>query len=446
MKINLYETTFISEKKEKKSVSLATALDNNVECEVVNLYPDITYQTFEGFGGSVTESCAYVFSLMSENNKKVFLEKYFGNTGIQYTNLRSHIDSCDFSLESYSAMDKEDDGDMKDFSLSRERKYIFPLLREIQSKVGKKVPILLAPWSPPAYMKTNDSRQGGKLRPEYRQQWAQYLCRYIKDYLDCGFWVDKLSIQNEPNATQIWESCTYTPEEEKVFLRDYLYPELKKNHLEQIGLYIWDHNKDRLFERAKHIIDEITDPMIEGIAFHWYSGDHFENIGLIKQFYPNKKLIFSEGCIEYSRFEAAYELKNAQMYAHDMIGNINAGMTSFIDWNMLLDKDGGPNHVNNLCEAPLMYDREKDILEEKLSYEYIGHFSRYIHANAQRIAFSKYTDKLEITALRNPDGSVVSIILNRTKESLPVVLRFLDQMTSFVIKGEAIITIVVSEI
>lgn len=443
MKINLFETTFKLNQKENRSIELKPVPNVNTELNVVNLYPGITYQIFEGFGGSVTESSAYVYSLMSKKNKEIFLDKYFGITGNNYTMIRSHIDSCDFSLDSYSAIDNSNDKDLKCFSLEREEKYIFPLLREIQKKTGKKLPIMLSPWSPPEYMKTNNNRYGGKLRTEYRQLWAQYICRYILDYIARGFTVDKLSIQNEPNADQNWESCTYTAEEEKIFLRDYLYPELAKNQLDDIGLYIWDHNKDRVFERTNSIIDEVTNCMIEGIAFHWYSGDHFENIGLVKQFFPNKKLIFSEGCIEYSHFNASYQIQNAQMYAHDIIGNMNAGMTAFIDWNILLNKDGGPNHANNYCEAPLMYDIGKEILEEKLSYSYIGHFSKYIRNNAKRIAFSKYTDKLEITAVKNVDGSVVSVILNRTKKSMPVVLRIMDQAVSFEVKGDSITTVVI---
>jgi glucosylceramidase len=177
-----------------------------------------------------------------------------------------------------------------------------------------------------------------------------------------------------------------------------------------------------MFERAKETIDADTDKMIDGIAFHWYTGDHFDAVSITRDAFPGKELIFSEGCVEYSRFDAS-QLKNAQMYAHDMIGNLNAGMTGFLDWNILLDVKGGPNHVGNNCDAPVMSVDGEDNFVQNLSFYYIGHFSRYIEKGAKRIACTKYTDKLEITGFKNPDGSIVCIILNRTTEDIPVTLR-----------------------
>lgn len=126
---------------------------------------------------------------------------------------------------------------------------------------------------------------------------------------------------------------------------------------------------------------------LDGIAFHWYSGDYFEALAHIGVKYADKELIFSEGCVEYSRFTAD-QTANAVMYAHDMIGNFKAGMTGFLDWNILLDSKGGPNHVGNYCNAPMMYDKETNSLDVKFSYYYIGHFSRFIKPGAKRVLVS----------------------------------------------------------
>jgi len=414
--------------------------NKDASMQVVNIYPDIEYQTFHGFGGAITEAAGYAFSKLGKDNQQKILENYFGAEGNRYSLIRGHIDSCDFSLNNYSAMTDPEDVEMNSFSLIRDEQYILPLMKAAQDMRGEQFDLMLTPWSPPAFMKTNgEKNNGGKLKPEFRTFWAEYICRYIKEYEKEGFNVNRLTVQNEPAAVQTWDSCIFSAEEEKEFLRDYLYPALVKNGLTKVKINIWDHNKEIMYERAKGTIDEVTDKMIGGIAFHWYTGDHFEAIGLTKDAYPDKELIFTEGCVEYSRYDAS-QLHNAQMYAHDIIGNLNAGMTGFIDWNIMLDEKGGPNHVNNYCDAPIMCDTRNDTFEEKLSFHYIGHFSKYIMKGAKCIAFTKYTDKLEITAFKNPDDSIVVVMLNRNDVDLPVALRVNGRVAEFIVPQNAILT------
>jgi glucosylceramidase len=239
-----------------------------------------------------------------------------------------------------------------------------------------------------------------------------------------GIPIFALSVQNEPNAVQTWDSCQYSTEQELIFVRDFLGPELKSSGLSDVLLTIWDHNKERLFDRTDDICsDSKANDAVGACGFHWYSGDHFESISLVSRKYPDKKLIFTEGCIEYSKFSADSQLHNAQMYAHEIIGSMNAGMHAFIDWNLYLDMSGGPNHVNNFCDAPIMADAKSAHLRYNLSYDYIGHFSRYIRPNAYRIGVTRYTDLLEVTAFHNPDGSIATVILNRTEKEHNVFLR-----------------------
>jgi glucosylceramidase len=200
-------------------------------------------------------------------------------------------------------MNDPEDIEFKSFRLDRDEKYIIPMLKKAQETAGKSLSVMLSPWSPPAFMKNNGERTGGgSLKTEYRSFWAEYICHYIKQYRERGFSIDMLTIQNEPNAKQTWDSCLYSSEEEKEFLRDYLYPSLIKNGLEDTAVHIWDHNKERMFDRASTIIDEETNKMVQGVAFYWYTGDHFDAINLVREKFPDKKLIFTEGCVEYSRF------------------------------------------------------------------------------------------------------------------------------------------------
>lgn len=440
--MKIIKTTYDHRKKETtiKELELRPG-KGGMQC--VNIHPELEYQTFIGFGGAATEAAGYAYSKLDEANRDKIVELYFGEQGIGYTMVRSHIDSCDFSLGMYTAMEDPEDREMKSFSLKRDEEYILPLLTAAQNKSSEKLDLMLSPWSPPAFMKTNgDRKHGGKLKEEYRDFWAEYICRYIQEYEKRGFTVSRLTIQNEPEAVQTWDSCIYSEEEEKVFLRDHLYPALLAKGLSHIKINIWDHNKERMYQRAKLIIDENTNPMVDGVAFHWYAGDHFEAVSLTHQVFPEKELIFTEGCVEYSRFDAD-QLKNAQMYAHDIMGNLNAGMTASIDWNLILDEKGGPNHVNNYCDAPIMVDTASGSFEVKLSFDYIGHFSKYIKKGAKRIGFSKYTTDLEMTAFKNTDGSIVLVMLNRTTHDIPVTVDIDSQLFSELITANSIVTAVI---
>jgi len=409
---------------------------------VVNVYPRIEYQSILGFGGAITEAAGYVFSKLGEENKKRVLDLYFSKKGIRYNMTRTHIDSCDFALDMYEAMSDPEDTELKSFSLERDEKYIIPLIKAAQETIGEPIDLMLTPWSPPAFMKTNNRRFGGKLKKKCHKFWADYIARYIIEYEKRGLKVSRITVQNEPMAEQTWDSCIFTGEEEKIFLRDYLYPTLVECGLSHVKINIWDHNKEKLVKRACATIDEDTDKMIDGIAFHWYTGDHFEAVNITHELFPDKELIFTEGCVEYSRY-SRNQLRSAQMYAHDIIGNLNAGMTGFIDWNILLDESGGPNHVKNFCDAPIMADIIRDKLDVRLSYDYIGHFSKYIQKGARRIGFSKYTKDLEMTAFKNPDGGIVLVFLNTTDKSIPVHVHIKNDVYIFDMLGNAIATALV---
>lgn len=365
------------------------------------------------------------------------LAQYFGREQMKYRFVRIPIDSCDFSLEHYEADSEEEDGDFLKFSFERVEKYILPLLDAAEAWRGEKLDIMLSPWSPPSYMKTNGERNyGGKLKPEYKRRWARYICRYIEEYQKRGYHVTKLTLQNEPKAVQTWDSCVYTAQEEKEFLKDYVWPALKEHGLDGIEIYIWDHNKERAFEWAETIFDEETDEMAVGIAFHWYSGDHFENLRMIRERFPRKKLLLSEGCIEYSKFEAD-DLKTAQKYAHDIIGNMNEGMETFLDWNLVLDELGGPNHAKNYCEAPFLYDTKKKELTESNILAYLWHFSHIIEPGAVRIGMSRYTDKLEITVFQK-ESQIIFVALNRSSEDLPVYIRLGERCAGITVSAQSI--------
>lgn len=434
-----------------KSVTLEERIAFRPDCSgeedsIINLYPQVHFQKVIGFGGAFTESTGYVLSKMPKEKVKEIINGYFGQSGLRYSIGRTHIDSCDFSLGNYSAVNQECDIKTAHFDFSRDEAYIMPVIKAAQDAAGKQILLLLAPWSPPAYMKTNGQKNGGgKLRPEYYAQWAEYISRYIAKYQKQGFAIFSVSVQNEPKATQKWDSCVYTAQEEGKFACEYLAPALQRHGI-NVPIMIWDHNKERLFDRTEEILsDERTQKVVGAVGFHWYGGDHFEAIELVHKKYPDITLVFTEGCIEYSKFGKASQLKNAQMYAHDIIGDFNAGMNAFVDWNLVLDSMGGPNHAGNLCEAPVMCDLEHGTYENNLSYTYIGHFSKYIDCGAERIGVTRFTDRLEIAAFQNPGGNIVAVVLNRGEKEIFCQLRLRDKLCPVVSRPGSISTIEIEQ-
>lgn len=444
MEATLFLTTFDGERAADRRETIRFQHDEGgQELGLVNLYPEMQYQEIFAFGGAITDAVGATLECLPPERAKEIIDAYFGPEGIGYRAIRTHIDSCDFSTDQYSAVTDRSDTELRTFSLERDERRIIPWIKAACRAAGRDLPVMLSPWSPPAFMKTNGSRNGGgRLLKEYYPLWARYLCRYIKEYRARGVNVTALSVQNEPNATQTWDSCLYTPEEEREFLADYLYPRLRQDGLGDVEVYIWDHNKERLFDRACAEIDCRTDHMIAGLAFHWYSGDHFDALRLVREKFPDKKLIFSEGCIEYSRFDKN-QLANAQMYAHDMMGNLCAGMNGFLDWNIALNEAGGPNHVGNYCEAPVICDTAAGTMEYKLSFRYISHFSRFIQPGARRVATTNFSDRLEAAAFQNRNGTLAVIFLNRTHDKFSVALRLDGHILPVELEESSIATVII---
>ena len=258
MNLQYMSTTFHNKIRTTKTKELSFVADDGREQQIINLYPDVEFQIFEGFGGAFTDSAGYVYAQMDQTSQKEMLSNYYGYDEMNYQLGRIHADSCDFSVEQYEAMSDPTDRELNSFSLARTEKYILPMITDAQQILGQPIELMLSPWSPPAFMKTNGKRShGGKLKPEYDDFWADYLCRYIQELRAKGFHVHRMSIQNEPKATQTWDSCIYTPKEERDFLKNHLHPALMRHGLEDVEIFIWDHNKERLYERACIILGRV---------------------------------------------------------------------------------------------------------------------------------------------------------------------------------------------
>jgi len=413
----------------QKDIIFSAETGKSEKTIIVDCDPASHDQEIYGFGGAFTEAAATVLGKLAPEQRAGIIESYFHpQKGIAYSLCRTHINSCDFSLENYSYDDVAGDTQLEHFSIDRDRQYLLPLIQSALNTEGALFRLLASPWSPPPWMKTNNQmNNGGTLRPEYRTSWALFYAKYIKAYQDEGVPIWGVTVQNEPAAVQVWDSCIYSAEQERDFVRDYLGPCLLREGLEQIKIIIWDHNRDRLYERAKTVLsDGQAARYIWGVGFHWYSGDQFSNVAKTHHAYPNKHLLLTEACIEGGVKLGLWD--RGEIYAHNIINDLNNGAGGWIDWNMVLNIQGGPNHAANYCDAPIIVNEDTGEIYYQSSYYYMGHFSKYIRPGAVRIHTEVSHDTLEATAAENPDGSIVMVLLNRGDTPIPFQVRLRGSM------------------
>jgi glucosylceramidase len=390
----------------------------------VMVNPDRRFQTIEGFGGAFTEAAAVTWMKLGAEQRDACLRAYFDpDRGHGYTLCRVHMGSCDFALGSYAHVETPGDVALDGFSIARDRLALLPFIEAAQRAAGRPLKLLVSPWSPPAWMKTNGRMTGGGgLLPEYRAAWARCYGRFIQAYEDHGVPIWGVSVQNEPMATQRWDSCLYTAEEERDFVRDHLGPELERAGLGHVKIVIWDHNRDAMVERASVVYsDPDAARFVWGTGFHWYGEDHFDHVQLVHDAWPDKQLLFTEGCQEGGPHHGSWEL--GERYARSMINDLNRWTVGWIDWNLLLDEHGGPNHVGNYCSAPILADTENDRLQLQSSYSYIGHFARFVRPGAQRVLCAATRQVLESAAFVNLDGSIATVVMNRSDDAIRFELR-----------------------
>jgi len=381
--------------------------------------PDHAFQTVLGIGGAITDAAAETFAKLPAARQQEFLQAYYSPTaGLGYSLARTTIGSSDFSSASYTYL-ADQDSSLRSFSVAPDERYRIPLLKRAVAMAGGRLPLLATPWSPPAWMKTNrDLLRGGALLPRFRQRWADYFVRFIRAYEQRGLPVWGVSTQNEPMATQSWESCVYSGEAERDFIRDYLGPTLAQNQLGGRKIIAWDHNRDLLYQRASTVLDDpAAARYVWGVGYHWYetwtgSGMLFDNVRRVREAYPATNLLLTEACVEKFSFDRLGDWQLGEKYGYSMLNDFNAGAVGWLDWNVLLDQTGGPNHVGNFCFAPIIADTRTGQLIYTNAYHYIGHFARFVRPGARRVVASSNRDWLSTTAFRNPDGRLAVVVLN----------------------------------
>lgn len=429
-------------------------------------------QTIVGFGGSFTESAASVLAQLEPAKRQEVLDRTFGDgdggeAGARYSLTRTHIGSCDFSPRGRYAYASK--ADLSDFSVAEDEDDLLPLILDAQRVSGASFEIIASPWTAPPFMKSGgkgDGWYGGRLEEAHYGTFAEYIARYIAAYRERGVDIWAVTPVNEPlgNAMQ-WESMHFTPEEMGAFIREALGPALAPLGTK---LLIFDQNRAEAWEWVEALLgDPSVARHVYGTAVHWYGstwkvfGDALDRI---REAYPDRVIINTEatadviwddpaewepppevGAQQDHRPETMHYWQNwawwwevnatdwgfrwasdeekpdhpryavANRYIRDIVGSLNHGLSGWVDWNLVLDERGGPNHVGNFCGAPIMIDAAAGEVFYTPVYYVLSHFSRFIRPGARVLATTAPAG-LIATAARNEDGAIAVVVANIAAE------------------------------
>ncbi len=471
LKVEVFETSANGNKLEK-----ITEFSSGENAVNIKLLPDETFQTITGFGGSFTEASAFLLNQLSQENRARILEAYFGESGAKYSLTRTHMNSCDFSLAHYSYAPVAGDTALEHFSIEEDRDDLIPMIKEAMAVSKDGFRIISSPWTAPPWMKDNNNWVGGRLLPEYYDTWALFFSKYIDAYKAEGIDIWGITVENEPLGNgNNWESMHFSPQEMTLFVQNHLGPKLEadgKGHIKILG---YDQNREHLKEWVDVMFkDEASSKYYDGTAIHWYASTYEvfpEALQYAHNKAPGKHLIQSEACVDAEapkwQDDAWYWSKEATdwrwdwapeaqrhlhpkyvpvyRYARDIIGCLNNWVDGWVDWNMVLDRQGGPNWFKNWCVAPVIVDPEKDEVYFTPLYYTLAHFSKFIRPGAARIGFENPDPELMAAAAQNPDGSIAVVVFNPGERARDITLLLGESSTHITISAQAIQTVVISK-
>jgi glucosylceramidase len=443
---------------------------------VIQLNPEKKFQTITGFGGSFTEASAHLLNKLSKENRKKILDAYFSESGANYSLTRTTIASCDFSLKNYTYAKVENDLALEHFTIEDDRDDIIPMILEAKAISKEGFNIIASPWSCPPWMKDNKSYVGGKLLPEYNDTFALYFSKYLEAYKNEGIDIWGVTVINEPHGNgNNWESTLFSPEEMTLFVQNHLGPKLERDGWNEIKILGYDQNRAGLEEWVDAMYkDENTSKYFAGTAIHWYESTYEvfpEALQYAHKKAPNKHLIQTEACVDseipHWQDDAWYWKKEAtdwgwdwasekdkylhpkyapvNRYAEDIIGCLNNQVDGWVDWNMVLDRQGGPNWFKNWCVAPVIVDDKNDEVYFTPLYYVMSHFSKFMRPGAVKIGCEVNNKDVKVTAVQNPDNSIALVIFNPTEQSHSIEINLSNDKEVISIPSKAIQTVVIKK-
>lgn len=493
---------------------------------VVQVFPDSIKQTIDGIGTSFTESSAYVLAHLTPEKRMKVMERIYGQNGANFSLTRTHIGSCDFTVEGkYSYAETPGDAELSAFTIApdsegfsttdhpgvKDAQYdLLPMIKEAQkikaSQEDSDLRIIASAWTAPDWMKDIEayyqpmtdengwSGSGGTLKPEYVSTYADYILRYLEEYKQAGVDIWGLTPVNEPHGNNgQWESMNFTPESQSEFVQEHLGPGLRNSVFSDTKVLIFDQNRDGIEEWTNVLYPaDKENKYIYGVAVHWYEStfkvyeDVFERVHAK---YPDYAIVHTEGCIDdlgkpspddctdpVGRTETNW-FKNDEFwwtpsasdwayavpwtpgngadhplytpvhrYARNIIVSLDHWMTGWVDWNIVLDAQGGPNHVGNFCGAPIMIDTKTQDVYYTPVFDVLAQFSRTIRPGDRALQTQANKpglnpDDLHFCATVNDAGLMSVQVLNTSARSIKYNLEIAGEFAEINIPENSVQTV-----
>lgn len=467
--VDVYETSAAG-----NQLTRVTPFEVKENTTVVTIDENITYQKITGFGGAFTESSAYLLNRLSKENRDLIINAYFSKEGANYSLTRTHMNSCDFSLSQYSYSPVVGDMELKHFTIKEDKDDLIPMIKDAMAASDNGFRLFASPWTAAPWMKDNKHWVGGKLLPEYYDTWALFFSKYVKAYEAEGIPIWGFTVENEPHGNgDNWESMHFTPQEMTNFVQHHLGPRLEQDGYGDKIILGYDQNRAGLKEWVDVMYkDQESSKYFDGTAIHWYEStyDYFpEDLQYAHYKAPDKYLIETEGCVDSQipewKNDQWYWSKEAtdwgwdwapekdkylhpkyapvNRYARDIIGCMNNWVDGWVDWNMVLDRQGGPNWFKNWCVAPVIVDPDNDEVYFTPLYYTMAHFSKYIRPGAQVIDVQNTDKDLMLTAAKNPDGTIALVIFNEGMEDKNYELRFRESVININLSAQSLQTVMI---
>jgi glucosylceramidase len=469
-----------------------------------------------------------VLAHLETDARREVMRRIYGAEGANFSLARTHIGSCDFSVEGrYAYAPQPDDLALESFTIAPDEAGfdpvahpgvqdpgydLLPMIREalaIKREQNDDLRIIASAWTAPPWMKDIDDwfipgseangwkGTGGRLKPGYEAVYADYLLRYLDAYAAAGIDVWGLTPVNEPEGNGgFWESMHFSPEAQAAFIREHLGPRLARGSHADVRLLAYDHNRDHLEQWTDVLLaDPVTAPYVSGVAVHWYSSTvavYEDSFDRVHAKFPDLEIIHSEGCIDnlglpapggvadpegyqesgwflndafwwnpnatdwaysanWAGVNAADHPKYAPVhrYARDIIVGLDHWVSGWVDWNVVLDRRGGPNHAGNFCGAPIMVDTQTGEIHYTPVYWVLAQFSRTIRPGDRALETSLVmadgvqAGDLYACATVDADAKLAVQLLNTKQESVTWRLQIEGRHAEIEIPANAVQTVTV---
>jgi glucosylceramidase len=366
------------------------------------------FQTIHGFGACFTDGSCLLLSKLPAATREELFHRLFDRSGMALNVCRTCIGSSDHSASLYSFDDGDPDPGLKRFSIDHDRAYILPMLREALS-VNPDLFLFSSPWSPPGWMKDNNSMKGGCMRHTYMPDYANYFVRFIQEYEQAGVPIHAITVQNEVDADQqgLMPACFWPQDYEADFVSQHLGPAFERHAL-QTKIWIIDHNYN-LWGRA---IAELENPDVlkysKTVAWHGYSGIP-DWMMRVRNAFPQIEMRWTEGSPDHDDPEY---MKCWVLWAQKFSQILSNGCVSVTGWCFATDERGGPNVGPYPLGGLMTIDSHSQDIYHSGQFWALEHYSRFIRRGSARVETQGAAKNLTHCAFTNPDGSVVVVITN----------------------------------